>query len=116
MATTGAPARYVELPNGAGAAAFLAAGIGCAALGALTFLAGAFGGLKGLLNIYNPAGPLSGVTTLAIVIWLAAWFVLARKWEGRDLALTRIGITSFALLAIGFALTFPPVAALMLGK
>lgn len=116
MVTTHGPARDVELPNGAGAAALLAAGIGCAALGALTFLAGAFGGLKGLLNIYNPAGPLSGVTTLAIFIWLAAWFVLARTWEGRDLPLTRIGIASFALLAIGFALTFPPAAALLSGK
>lgn len=116
MATTHGPTREVELPNGAGAAALLAAGIGCAALGALTFLAEAFGGLKGLLNIYNPAGPLSGVTTVAIIIWLAAWFVLAKKWEGRDLVLTRIGIASFAFLAIGFALTFPPAAALLLGK
>ncbi len=116
MAMNPGPAREVELPNGAGAAALLAAGIGCAALGALTVLADAFGGLKGLLNIYNPAGPLSGVTTLAIVVWLAAWFVLARKWEGRDLALTWIGIGSFALLAIGFALTFPPAAALLQGK
>lgn len=116
MATTHGPTRDVELPNGAGAAALLAAGIGCAALGALTYLAHAFGGLKGMLNIYNPAGPLSGVTTLAIVIWLAAWFALARTWGGRDLALTWIGIASFTLLAIGFALTFPPALTLLSGK
>jgi hypothetical protein len=116
MATTHGPTRDVELPNGAGAAALLAAGIGCAALGALTFLGDAFAGLKGLLNFHDPAGPLSGVTTLAIVVWLAAWFLLARKWEGRDLALKGIGIASFALLAIGFALTFPPVTALLQGK
>ena len=113
MATTHGPTREVELPNGAGAAALLAAGIGCAALGALTYLGDAFAVLKGLLNIYKPAGPLSGVTTVAIIIWLAAWFVLARKWEGRDLPLTGIGIASFALLAIGFALTFPPALALL---
>lgn len=116
MATTHGPATGEVLPNGSGAAAILAAGIGCATLGALTFLGDAFGGLKSMLNFHNPSGPLSGVTTLAIVTWLAAWFVLARMWEGRDLEMKRVGAAACVLLAIGFVLTFPPAMNLLQGK
>jgi hypothetical protein len=34
-----------------------------------------------LLNFYNPVRPLSGKTTAAIIIWVAAWFVLSRLWR-----------------------------------
>jgi hypothetical protein len=105
-----------DLQNGAGAAAILAAGVGCAALGVFALLGDAFNGIKTFLNFYNPTGPLSGVTTLAIVVWLAAWFVLAKKWDGRDVAMTRVSVVAFALLAVGFALTFPPFIDLLQGK
>ena len=105
-----------DLQNGAGAAAILAAGIGCAALGVFALLGDAFNGIKNFLNFYNPTGPLSGVTTLAIVVWLAAWFVLAKKWDGRDVAMTRVSVVAFVLLAVGFALTFPPFMDLLQGK
>lgn len=105
-----------DLPNGAGAAAILAAGIGCATLGVLALLGDAFSGIKNFLNFYNPTGPLSGVTILTIVIWLASWFVLAQKWDGRDVALTRISTVAFVLLAVGLFLTFPPGMDLLQGK
>ncbi|TCT10122.1 hypothetical protein [Paralcaligenes ureilyticus] len=105
-----------DLPNGAGAAAILAAGIGCAALGILALLGDAFSTIKNLLNFYNPTGPLSGVTTVAIVVWLASWFILARKWDGRDVALNRVGVIAFILLALGLFLTFPPGMDLLQGK
>jgi hypothetical protein len=104
------------LPNGAGAAAILAAGIGCATLGVLALLGDAFSGIKNFLNFYNPTGPLSGVTTLTIVVWLAAWFVLAQKWDGRDVAMTRVSTVAFVLLAVGLFLTFPPGMDLLQGK
>ncbi len=90
MANTNESTMSTDLPNGAGAAAILAAGIGCAALGVLALLGDAFSGIKNFLNVYNPTGPLSGVTSLAIIVWLAAWFVLNQKWDGRDVPLTRI--------------------------
>ena len=65
-----------ELPNGPAAAAILAAGIGCAAVGILSFAGDASDAIGRLLNIYNPTGTLSGVTTVAIIIWLVAWFAL----------------------------------------
>jgi asparagine N-glycosylation enzyme membrane subunit Stt3 len=105
-----------DLPNGAGAAAILAAGIGSVALGVFTLLADAINGMKSFLNFYSPTGPLSGVTTLAIVVWLAAWFVLAKKWNGRDVAMKWVNGVAFLLLAVGFALTFPPLTDLLQGK
>jgi len=116
MANTNESSMGKDLQNGAGAAAILAAGIGCAALGVFTLLAEVFDGIKSLLNFYNPTGTISGVTTIAIVVWLAAWFVLAKKWEGRDVAMTRVSVVAFVLLAVGFALTFPPLLDLLQGK
>lgn len=116
MTNTNESSMGKDLPNGAGAAAILAAGIGCATLGVLALLGDAFAGIKTFLNFYNPTGPLSGVTTLAIVVWLASWFVLAQKWDGRDVALSRVSIVAFVLLAVGLFLTFPPGMDLLQGK
>ena len=116
MANTNESSMDKGLPNGAGAAAILAAGIGCATLGVLALLGDAFAGIKNFLNFYNPTGPLSGVTTLTIIMWLASWFILAQKWDGRDVALSRISMVAFVLLAVGFFLTFPPVMDLLQGK
>lgn len=70
-----------DLPNGPGAAAILAAGIGCAAMAILALAGDASAAIgKLLLNFYNPVGTLSGVSTLAIIIWLVSWFALARLW------------------------------------
>ena len=61
-----------KIPNGPGAAAILGAGIGCAMLGILAFAAEASRPVADMLNFYNPVGPLSGKTTIAIIVWLAA--------------------------------------------
>lgn len=104
------------LPNGPGAAAILAAGIGCATLGVLALLGDAFSGIKNFLIFYNPTGALSGVSTLTIVVWLAAWVVLAQKWANKDVAINRISYVAFALLVVGLFLTFPPGMDLLQGK
>ena len=105
-----------ELPNGPGAAAILAAGIGCAVLGLFALLGDAFAGIGNFFKFYNPTGPLSGVTISAIVIWLTAWYVLDKKWGAREVKMGRVSIVAFVLLAIGFALTFPPIMDLLQGK
>lgn len=104
------------LPNGPAAAAILATGIGCGALGVLAFSADASPVIGRLLNLYNPTGTLSGVTTIAIVIWVAAWFALNRSWHARTVALGRINVTAFVLLVVGFLLTFPPFMDVLQGK
>ncbi len=105
-----------SLPNGPAAAAILAAGIGCAAIGILSFAGDASYTIGHLLNVYNPTGTLSGVTTVAIVIWLVAWFALNRMWRTRTVAMGAINAAAFALLAVGFLLTFPPFMDLLQGK
>lgn len=105
-----------RIPNGPGAAAILAAGIGCAMVGILAFAAEASKGFASMLNIYNPVGPLSGKTTVAVIVWLIVWLVLSRLWQNKSVALGVVNFAAFALLAVGFLLTFPPVWALFLGS
>ena len=104
------------IANGSGAAAILAAGIGCAAVGILAFAGDASGAIGGLLNFYHPTGTLSGVTTVAIIIWLVAWLILNRLWQGRTISMTTINVWAFAGLAVGFLLTFPPFMDLLQGR
>ncbi len=105
-----------ELPNGSGAAAILGAGIGCGALGILAFWGDASESMGKALNIYNPSGTLSGVTTFAIIIWLVAWFALDRIWRGKTVEIMKVNVVAFALLAVGFLLTFPPFMDLLQGR
>jgi hypothetical protein len=104
------------IPNGSGAAAILAAGIGCAAVGILAFAGDASDAIGRLLNFYNHTGTLSGVTTVAIIVWLVAWFALNRLWQMQTVSMFKISVASFALLAVGFLLTFPPFMDLLQGK
>ena len=104
------------LANGPAGAAILSAGMGCFAMGVLAVVADGSKAVARLLTFYTPTGPLSGVSTVAIVIWLAAWLVLARWWGARTVAMRRVNMAAFALLAIGLLLTFPPFGDLLLGK
>lgn len=110
-----APATYVgtELqsaapPNGAAAAAILAAGIGCFVLGLLTTLAAASTALNRALAFYGPAGPLSGKTTVAVLLWLIAWAVLHRWWRARQVNFARLFMATLILIALALLGTFPP--------
>ena len=105
-----------NLPNGPGAAAILAAGIGCAAMGILALVGDASDTIGNLLNFYNPTGTLSGVTTVAIIVWLVAWLILNRQWSMRTVSMTTINVLAFVGLAVGFLLTFPPFMDLLQGK
>lgn len=88
-------------------AALVAAGIGCAALGVVTTLAELSPGLKSILNVYDPVGPLSGKTTVAVIVWLIAWYVLARRWRVRPPVMTSALVATFVLIGVGVVGTFP---------
>ena len=105
-----------EIPNGAAAAAILAAGIGCFAVSLCGWLGDAVPALGHFFNFYRPTGPLSGVTTTAIVVWLASWFILSRAWAGKTLALGKINVAAFLFLSAGFLLSFPPIGDFLQGK
>jgi hypothetical protein len=104
------------LPNGSGAAAILAAGIGCAMLGVLALAGDASPTMSKLLILYNPTGALSGVTTVSIIVWLVSWAVLGRQWGTRTVNLARVNVVAFVGLAIGLLLTFPPFMDMIQGK
>ena len=98
------------LTNGSGAAAILAAGIGSFALAVLACAGGKLAAVKNSLIFYKPTGPLSGVTTTAILIWLVAWGILEWRWRNRSVGMGRISVIALALLGLSLLLTFPPVA------
>ncbi len=102
-----------ELPNGSGAAALQAAGIGAFALSVLAIATDQIGWMKQAMMFYRPTGPLSGVTTSAIVIWLAAWGILEWRWRKKTVGMGRVAAIAVAMMVLALLLTFPPVADLI---
>ena len=97
-----------KIPNGAGWAAILAAGIGCAAFGLVVDLAEGSRFLFDKLNFYAPVGNLSGKTILGIVVWLSAWAILHARWKDRDFAAPgKIIVITLVLIALALLATFP---------
>ncbi len=107
--TSIAPPVAPAMTNGSGAAAILSAGIGSFALAILAIVGDKSAAIKSSLTFYKPTGPLSGVTTVAILIWLTTWATLEWRWRRRTVALRPIAAAALALLGLGLILTFPPV-------
>ena len=104
------------LTNGPGAAAILSAGIGCFLVGFFFLLAEASPVAKSFFTFYKPTGALSGKTTVAVVVWLLVWFILARAWRRRNVSMWWVNVVAFSLLALSLLLTFPPVIEFLLGN
>ncbi len=105
------PLNLADKPDGPGAAAMIAAGVGIFVLGLLTTLAVISAGVKSFLLWWEwgqGVGPLAGKSTLAVLAWIVVWFILDRMWRKKDVELKSafyIGLTLGILGAIG---TFPP--------
>jgi hypothetical protein len=97
------------MANGSGAAAILAAGIGCFVLSVLAFLGDKSAAIKSSLVIYKPTGALSGVTTAAILVWLVSWGILEWRWGKKTVAAGRLGAVALGLMFLSLLLTFPPI-------
>jgi hypothetical protein len=102
--------------NGPIAAAVIACGFGCFTLGVLAVAGDGSKSVAAALNFYNPTGPLSGVATVAIALWLVCWAVLAARWRNKSLAFGKVSAIAFLLLALGLLLTFPPFGDLLLDR
>ena len=96
-----------EVNNGLVVAAMLAAGIGCFFLGLTTSLAQGSKAIGGMLNFYDPVGPLGGKTIVAVVVWLIAWGVLASKWKDQSADFGKIYKVTLILVGLGLLGTFP---------
>ncbi len=110
MTTHAAASDNPSLTNGSGAAAILSAGAGCFVLAVLAILGDKSAVIRRSLVFYKPTGPLSGVSTVAILVWLVTWAILERSWRKKTLPAGRISAMALALLVLGLILTFPPVA------
>jgi hypothetical protein len=97
------------IPNGSGAAAIFSAGFGSFVLAVLAFAGDKSALIKSYLVFYKPTGPLSGVTTSAILIWILSWAILEWRWRKKTVAASRICAIALALLGLSLLLTFPPV-------
>jgi hypothetical protein len=101
--------------TGGASAAILAAGIGLCAFGIGVCLSEAIKPVAAAFTLYKPTGPLSGKVALGVVVWLVAWFILARMWGGKAIGVRNPFVASLVLIAIGLLLTFPPVMELVIG-
>ena len=95
--------------DGPALAAILSASLGVFALGLFTVLAMASDTVKNFLTWYGPAGPLSGKSGMALVVWLMTWGLLHPLWKKREIKFAKIWRWALLLIALGFLLTFPPV-------
>jgi glucan phosphoethanolaminetransferase (alkaline phosphatase superfamily) len=98
------------LPSGLGAAALLSAGIGSFALAVIAIASDRIAGFRALMTLYTPTGSLSGVTTMALVLWLIVWGLLHLRWRKRDVNLPLVSAAAIVLLVVAFFLMFPPIA------
>jgi len=105
-------------PNGPAAAAFLAAGIGAFVLGLSVTLHEAFPPGEGQVafwdfsrnfGIGSGVGPLSGKVILGTLAYVVSFIGFGLAWRGREVNLRPVLIAAGVLLALGFALTFPPI-------
>lgn len=97
--------------NGAAMASALAAGVGAFAMGLFVVLNEA--GVFAAPTLYGPAGGVTGRTTFATVVWLAAWGVLHARWRTRELAAGRVLALTLVLIGAGMLGTFPPLWSLL---
>jgi len=102
-----APAAIVR-PAGPAAAVVLAAGLASFTLGLLSVLARASAPVSDALTLSDRVGDLSGLTTTAGIVFVAAWAVLAIAWPRADPPLSRVAATAAVLIALGLLGTFPP--------
>jgi hypothetical protein len=97
------------VPTGPAAAALIASGVGCFAIGLMTTVAEYSTPIKDALNWYKPTGPLSGKVGVGVIVWLIAWAILHFTLKDKNPKIQTAATWAFVLIALGFALTFPPI-------
>jgi hypothetical protein len=105
------PLHLEAKPDGPGAAAMLAAGIGIFVLGLLTTLNEASESLSSFLEDFQGSvgvGPLAGKTILGSVAFFASWAILGVLWWNRTVNIKKIFYIGLALGILGAVAMFPP--------
>ncbi|VAW42765.1 hypothetical protein MNBD_CHLOROFLEXI01-3375 [hydrothermal vent metagenome] len=97
-----------RVATGVAAATLISSGIGALVLGLMTTGAVVIEGLKGSLNWWNPAGSLTGKSSVAVIAWLISWALLNTLWKGKDVDLRKSYIITLVLIGLGVLFTYPP--------
>jgi hypothetical protein len=119
-----------DKPSGPAAAAFVAAGIGSLVMGITVNVVEQSVRIKELIGVdFNAlfrfdqnfglgsgVGPLSGKVIVSVLAFLISWAVLFLLWRRRDISVGKAFAATLVLVAIGFALTFPPVFYFLAGE
>jgi hypothetical protein len=114
-------------PNGPVAAAFLASGVASLVMGIGVVLNEASATIKDAIGVdFNAflqfdksfgfgagVGPLSGKVGLAIIAFVVSWVVFHLWLRGKEVNFRSYFIAALVLVALGFALTFPPIFTLV---
>lgn len=90
-------------------ASLIASGVGALTLAILICAAEASPKAKAFLNFYNPVGPLSGKTILAVAAYFLSWIILTLFFSKKNIDENISLKITFALLALGLLFSFPPV-------
>lgn len=98
-----------KVATGVAAAAMVSGAIGTFVIGLMTTGAVISPALKDALNWWNPAGPLSGKTSVGILAWLISWYLLDRVWHTQNRSLQQAFTITLVLIGLGLLLTFPPI-------
>jgi len=101
-----------ERPDGPGAAAMMAAGIGIFVTGLFTVLSEASVPVHDWLESLEfgrGVGPLAGKTILGTLSFFGSWLVLGMAWRTKELDLRRWFWIALALGVVGAAAMFPPI-------
>ncbi len=77
-------------------------------MGLSTTLAQAIAPVKEALTLYEPAGSLSGETTVAVAVWVVSWAALHVLWKSDQVDFGKVFITTLILIVLGLMGTFPP--------
>lgn len=103
-----AQSKPVALANGAGAAALLSAGLGCAVFGLFVVLNEASATFHDLMILNSAVGPLSGKSTFPVLIWLVSWGLCHLRLRKREVNLRVVTVITALLLLVALLCTFPP--------
>ncbi len=100
-----------DKPDGPGAAAMVAAGIGVFTLGLTIILAELSTGIHDFLEAFQGSrgvGALAGKSTVAMIVWLGSWAALHYAWRVKDIDIKKMFKVGMVLGLIGAVFTFPP--------
>lgn len=106
----------LTIKNGPAAAAILAAGVGCLTLGVMTALVEAVAAVKHAMVIVASAGPLSGDTSVAVIVWLVAWAGLHSAWKDKQQDFHKVFTIALVLIALELIGTCPLFYELLASK